>query len=124
MLIYCLKTSCISALRVTHLGFSTSTSFSSSCPSISNDPEPTAPSYPLYQQNYPVGLAVELVIFYMTRPRLWWCWDWDLFLCGISAQGRFERVRILYVVRGEARPQSWIIMIYCLAERERERKKE
>lgn len=26
-------------------------------------------------------------------------------------------MRILYVVRGEARPQSWIIMIYGLAER-------
>ena len=41
-------------------------------------------------------------------------------------------MRILYVVRGEARPQSWIIMIYGLAERgeksvrecERERERE
>ncbi len=53
----------------------------------------------------------------MTWPRLWWRWDRDLFLCGISAPGRLQRVRILYVVRGEARPRSWIIMIYGLAER-------
>lgn len=30
-------------------------------------------------------------------------------------------MRILYVVRGEARPQSWIIMIYGLAEREKKK---
>lgn len=59
----------------------------------------------------------------MTRPRLWWRWDRDLFLCGISAPRRFARVRILYVVRGEARPPSWIIMIYGLAERKGEKKK-
>jgi len=35
----------------------------------------------------------------------------------MSAPGRLQRVRIPYVVRGETRPQSWIIMIYGLAER-------
>lgn len=35
----------------------------------------------------------------------------------MSALGTLWRVRILYVVRGETRPQSSIIMIYGLAER-------
>lgn len=60
----------------------------------------------------------------MTWPRLWWRWDRDLFLCGISAPGRFQRVRILHVVRGEARPQSWIIMIYGRTERWKKRERE
>lgn len=79
---------------------------------------------PLYQQNYPVGLAVELVIFYMTWPRLWWRWDRDLFLCGICAPGRLLRVRIPYAERGEARPPSWIIMIYGHAERKKKKKQQ
>lgn len=33
-------------------------------------------------------------------------------------------MRIPYVVRGEARPQSWIIMIYGLAERGKESERE
>lgn len=63
----------------------------------------------------------------MTWPRLRWCWDRDLFLCHMSAPGRQRRVRIPYVVRGETRPQSWIILIYDsveTVEKEKKRKVE
>lgn len=41
----------------------------------------------------------------------------------MSAPGTLSRVRIPYIVRGETRPQSWIIMIYGLTKREREGEK-